>query len=466
MEPPRHIVHEGKVLREEINESGFRHLVPTTAAEAVYPGFTDPEKRIPWSLFREVIAFMEWGARELKSEVLVILFVNDDGKWEAWAPPQKLLGMSIERLPEDPEYQKQRKAFAGFDEIGSVHHHMGGGSSPSPQDIKDESARRSGYHLTLGGMGTNQRNFHCRIWSNSIMHIVPLTQCVKPDASIGFDDTNMAVAATYFRFPETFPDYWKKNCKAPAMETRALPFAQTGGLGFASNTAVPRTLVPPGSRKSSKSTATGSRTKPLTATTAIERIAEMFDEAGLVRVASGIEEAVFSAWEVELAKYSYPNLALSVSDIKRDAANVGKKVRDYWFDPDELGEMALTDMEANGLDPSDVQEMSADNDYSLTWELMDRIEEELLLWAEAHEAPAELTVMDFKAEVMRALNKEFGAAEIPGAVRIAILDFAKKAFDSQEKMDRTMFIKSCLFLLETNPCAPLIRKALGPLLDK
>lgn len=471
MENSRHIVHEGKVLREEINDSGYRHLVPTVVAtETVYPGFTDPAKRIPWSLFRQIIAFMEWGAAEMTSEVLVILFINDAGTWEAWAPPQKLLGMSIERLPEDPDYAKQRKAFGGFDEIGSVHHHMGGDSSPSQQDIKDESARRSGYHLTMGGMGTNQRNFHFRVWSNSIMHVVPFAHVVAPDASLDNNEVNMCAAATYFKFTDDlFPEYWKKNCKKPVVEERQRPFVQQiGGLGSA--VTVPRTLTPPGSASPKRSRSSGSATtkpRPVTPASAIERIAQMFDEAGIVRTVGHISEDLFQAWEESLSQYENPLTAtLGVADVRRDAAEVDGKIRESNFDPDELSEMTLKEMEEDGLDPEQVRDMSQDAEYAATWDLMDAITDELVQMCEAAETPPEPTLFDHKNEIFRALAKGFGASEIPLSIREPLLNFFKKGLSSSEKITRTMAIKSCIFLTEKHPCAIVVKNALTPLLDK
>lgn len=183
-------------------------------ANTEYQGFKDPARRIPFKVMREVLAFMEWGFDTHQGEVLAILMYHEgNNEWQAWAPPQRLLGLSVERdLPEaDDKFRIQRKQFKGFYEFGSVHHHCGLPPGPSEQDKKDE-AQRDGYHLTFGNMNLQTKSVHCRSWVKGFCQQTPVSHMVAPHPDFTDEDTERLLLTCSLENVE-FPEYWKRNVR-------------------------------------------------------------------------------------------------------------------------------------------------------------------------------------------------------------------------------------------------------------
>lgn len=175
--------------------------------------------KLPLSLWRQVVAFFLWTQKKYKSESQVRLFYKQETKeWLAWAFPQWGVGMSTEELEDDERTEEQRKQFAGFIPLGTIHHHCDTSAFQSGTDEKDEN-NVDGIHITVGNLNSKRLDYHGRFVYNGTTYTAALTNWVEgPEISINTDVNPTVLSRMMETFLLTekddqyqFPDVWKSN---------------------------------------------------------------------------------------------------------------------------------------------------------------------------------------------------------------------------------------------------------------
>ena len=123
--------------------------------------------KISPEVWKMVLAFFHWTHETTTSESQVRLYVNRD-RWAAWAFPQEArTGMTAKEL--DTENAKEQRALFGdeWSYFGTVHHHCGGSAFQSGTD-RDNEIGIDGLHITVGGMGKDRHDIHCRVYISGV----------------------------------------------------------------------------------------------------------------------------------------------------------------------------------------------------------------------------------------------------------------------------------------------------------
>ena len=150
--PKKYYVISKNKLHEEVKNKMFTTYKPIELPE--YEELT-PEwhgKKIPLTMWREILAFMKLSYDELKSETMLFLYYDDTKKqpWSYWIPPQITAGMTVKSNPEHSEFQAQRAQYPDI-MFGTVHHHCSTSAFQSGTDEADET-QREGLHFTVGNL--------------------------------------------------------------------------------------------------------------------------------------------------------------------------------------------------------------------------------------------------------------------------------------------------------------------------
>ncbi len=150
--PKKYYVISKSKLHEEVKNKMFTTYKPIELPE--YEELT-PEwhgKKIPLTMWREILAFMKLSYDELKSETMLFLYYDDTKKqpWSYWIPPQITAGMTVKSNPEHSEFQAQRAQYPDI-MFGTVHHHCSTSAFQSGTDEADET-NREGFHFTVGNL--------------------------------------------------------------------------------------------------------------------------------------------------------------------------------------------------------------------------------------------------------------------------------------------------------------------------
>lgn len=137
-------------LHEEVKNKMFTTYKPVELP--VYEDLT-PQwhgKKIPLTMWQEILAFMKLSYDELKSETMLFLYYDDSKEqpWSYWIPPQITNGMTVKSNPEASDFQTQRAQYPDI-MFGTVHHHCSTSAFQSGTDEADET-NREGFHFTVG----------------------------------------------------------------------------------------------------------------------------------------------------------------------------------------------------------------------------------------------------------------------------------------------------------------------------
>ena len=130
------------------------------------PSWTGP--KIPWDLWRELIAWCEVTQEKFKSEALALLFLSDDQEWKVWYPPQTTQGMTVQADEKHADYAIQRAKMPDM-QLGTLHHHCTAGAFASGTDEKDE-IDRDGLHFTVGSLDEARYTLHYRFCIEGACH--------------------------------------------------------------------------------------------------------------------------------------------------------------------------------------------------------------------------------------------------------------------------------------------------------
>jgi hypothetical protein len=196
-------------------------------------------KKIPLSLWRQIIAFLKWSYDETKAETLVHLYYHAVHGWAAIVLPQEgYNGMTIKMMRDHPDFESSRLKLReiwgenAIDEVledgtitgidmGTVHHHCSGGAFQSGTDHKDETDKE-GLHITIGNLDSKEKySMHARatciykaVKSISDVNIFDWFEVNEQALTI----LPLALHKAYFDLilispvgDVEFPEFWKKN---------------------------------------------------------------------------------------------------------------------------------------------------------------------------------------------------------------------------------------------------------------
>ena len=186
--------------------------------------------KIPFDLWAQIVAFMQWAFKELACEAHCTLFYNmETQEWDAWAFPQENGSSTVHTL-ENEEYAKQRAKFPPpWIQLGSVHHHCSMGAFASGVDKSDETSR-DGLHITLGKMAQDPMEIDSRATFSGTTSPTALGTWFETPEEIAlfpkelhrelFMSLLLSQSSLLKMFPETengvsvelFPEQWKTNC--------------------------------------------------------------------------------------------------------------------------------------------------------------------------------------------------------------------------------------------------------------
>jgi hypothetical protein len=182
-----YVLSNGK-LHEEVKNKMF-----TTYKSIELPEVQDltPEwhgKKIPLSMWQEILAFMQHSYNELKSETMCFLYYDEskDQPWSFWVPPQITAGMTVKSDPDHINFQAQRAQHPDI-MFGTVHHHCSTSAFQSGTDEADET-NREGFHFTIGNLNKTDIDIHFRWCLNDECHEIEDLSMVIDGAESPFRD--------------------------------------------------------------------------------------------------------------------------------------------------------------------------------------------------------------------------------------------------------------------------------------
>lgn len=157
-------------------------------------------KKIPLTMWQEILAFMKHSYDVLKSETMCFLYYDDKKKqpWSFWVPPQISNGMTVKSDPDHMNFQVQRAQYPDL-MFGTVHHHCGTSAFQSGTDEADET-NREGFHFTVGNLDTpHDIDVHFR-WclDNECHELEDLTQFIDGAVSPFKEDIELTVDMAEF----------------------------------------------------------------------------------------------------------------------------------------------------------------------------------------------------------------------------------------------------------------------------
>lgn len=229
--------HEGKAY--ELIETELYSAAKPADLPKGDPRFHWKGGKIPIDLWQGIIAFLQDGYEKTKAENLIYLYYDDTvtHEWEAWAPPQDCVGMTVRSTKDMEGYREQRKLIdINKVQMGTIHTHCSGTAFASGTDKADEDMR-DGLHVTVGKLGGKKNDpidIHCRCVFNGqqydthISHWLDLPPWIKkiPAKYRG----KLFMEIIYDAFPKaTYPEKWLENTNRP--KKNAFPQWQNGAWG-------------------------------------------------------------------------------------------------------------------------------------------------------------------------------------------------------------------------------------------
>ena len=170
-----------------------RHPLFTTYEKVELPKYEtlSPQwhgKKIPLSMWQEILAFMKYSYDELKSETMCFLYYDEKKKqpWSFWVPPQITNGMTVKSDPEHVNFQVQRAQYPDL-LFGTVHHHCSSSAFQSGTDEADET-NREGFHFTIGNLNKEDIDIHFRWCLDNECHELEELSMVIDGAKSPFKD--------------------------------------------------------------------------------------------------------------------------------------------------------------------------------------------------------------------------------------------------------------------------------------
>jgi len=195
-------VYNNKVVQQQ-STPYFEGIMAVDLPEVKKPGpLTYKGPKLSRKHWNQIKAFMNWGYKEFKSEVLVRLYFNPErGTWRVLPLPQHVKqGLFVSENDKSDRWDASLELVAHpWVAMGSVHHHCGASAFQSGTDHKDE-IERPGIHITLGNLDGEFMTIHARAMKNGIMYDdVDLNQWLEST------DTSHSDAR--------FPEFWKEQCE-------------------------------------------------------------------------------------------------------------------------------------------------------------------------------------------------------------------------------------------------------------
>lgn len=193
--------------------------------------------KLPHHWWQKIGAFFRWTYERPggKDEALVYLYYNETTRdWTVWAPPQKGIGMTVNRLTEHAN-NAQETEFRGFQRVGTVHHHCSAKAFASGTDQQDEM-HSNGLHITIGEIDKSRWDLHARAVFNGNVRETDLEHWIgmaDKYANLQLPPELESAAYEYsLHLPPPkeyqFPEQWRENF--------LLGFQSQTAMGFHSGT--------------------------------------------------------------------------------------------------------------------------------------------------------------------------------------------------------------------------------------
>jgi hypothetical protein len=170
-----YIIDDNKLYREDDKGLYVDYVLCQADEGDATPRWTGP--KIPYEMFREMTAWCEETQRRLKSEAMVLLFLDENNQWKHWYCPQETSGLSVESDDNSALYKEERKNYPDR-QLGTLHHHCGVDAFQSGTDSSDEEDR-DGLHFTIGNLDDDTYSLHARFCINGKSHDCPTESLVE-----------------------------------------------------------------------------------------------------------------------------------------------------------------------------------------------------------------------------------------------------------------------------------------------
>ena len=171
-----YIIDDNKLYREDDKGLYVDYVLCQADPGDATPTWTGP--KIPFDMFREMTAWCEETQRRLKSEAMVLLFLDENNQWKHWYCPQETSGLAVESDDKSALYIEQRKLYPDR-QLGTLHHHCDVSAFQSGTDSSDEDDR-DGLHFTIGDLGSKEYSLHARFCINGESHECNTADVVAP----------------------------------------------------------------------------------------------------------------------------------------------------------------------------------------------------------------------------------------------------------------------------------------------
>lgn len=237
-------------LYQVIQAGHWQAMAPVQTQEMENPvnRWTGPKRTL--AHWRQVQSFFEWTQDTYKDEAMMHWFVNaEQGRWEPMPLPQRGQGMTVKILEDHAQYVPTfERLGAGWEMMGTDHHHCTGGAFQSGTDHSDEKTKE-GLHITLGNLGSPKYSIHFRSSFRGLIMPTLLSDWFELPAEYEGLPINIkeAIMSHLLTTPVKveFPEWWKENVIRWGSYSTPSTYSYGGGISH-----YPSSYQSPGNGKS------------------------------------------------------------------------------------------------------------------------------------------------------------------------------------------------------------------------
>lgn len=213
------LVKHDKEIFSVVEVGPWLGLAPAEVSSIKKPCHHWKGSKIAMSLWQQILAFFEWSMQETKSETMVHLFYHEQHGWQAMVLPQEgHTGMTVKLLEDHPNrIPTFQRLGAGWDMMGTVHHHCASKAFQSGTDRDDEKTKE-GIHITVGGITHKRYSIDTRATFRKNIMPIMLDEWFELDgvslSVIPEELHHQALEIALIKPPakdHPFPEWWKEN---------------------------------------------------------------------------------------------------------------------------------------------------------------------------------------------------------------------------------------------------------------
>lgn len=220
---PQEIIHEGK-LYAVFEHPWFCGYTPSDKkVTSLHPFMQYKGGKMPYDEWQRVVSFLRWTQDEFGSEAMMNFYLNEkENKLFAVPVPQKVgTGMTVSTLSREEAGELWAKHYtlsAGWEPLGTIHHHCKASAFQSSTDSADEITK-PGLHVTIGNLDKDRLSIHARVCVlGTFYQNPPLLEWIEPKHP-EIMDCYPGLAKSMFETdileakPVSFPEEWKEFCQ-------------------------------------------------------------------------------------------------------------------------------------------------------------------------------------------------------------------------------------------------------------